>query len=156
MSSLPSDLPLPVVQVAHLSSSAQSTIASTAREQALLFSMNNAIYTPPLASLTSSTPHSPPLTQCGLFAVAQDLCSIRTNQQHTNGTIYRGYLSTQASSSNLKQEFKIGLQDPVPQKRRQRSSKWKSLTLNTNTKFTRSHQELRQNPFLEATFAQVF
>lgn len=123
MSSLPIHLPLPIIDLANLSLSAQgnSAISHLSSKLSTAFSISDAFSTTGFAYLINA-PLS--LTHSEIFALAHDLFSIsheskmkvaKKTFRPENGNTYRGYFPAQTGSDNLKEGFEIGPIDPLPQ-----------------------------------------
>ncbi|KAL9128413.1 MAG: hypothetical protein Q9217_002904 [Psora testacea] len=112
-----SSSPLPIIDLAPLSSNNPSTEAL----QNLSYSLSNAFSTTGFAYLIN-----PPISfsHADIFALAQSLFSLPPSEKGSiakesfrpeNSNTYRGYFPAQASSDNLKEGFEIGPPDAVPQ-----------------------------------------
>ena len=123
MSSIPSHLPLPIIDLAGLSSSDQSTtdLSDLSSKLSTAFSISDAFSTTGFAYLINA-PLS--LSHSEIFTLAYDLFSVSPESKMTvakktfqpeNSNTYRGYFPAQAGSDNLKEGFEIGPTTSLPQ-----------------------------------------
>lgn len=123
MSSLASDLPLPIIDLANLSFSTQSStvLSHLSSKLSTAFSISDAFSTTGFAYLINATLS---FTHSEIFTLAHDLFSLSQESKMKvakktfrpeNSNTYRGYFPTQRGSDNLKEGFEIGPVDPLPQ-----------------------------------------
>ena len=123
MSSLPSHLPLPIIDLAGLSSSDQSAmdLSNPSSKLSTAFSISDAFSTTGFAYLINA-PLS--LSHSEIFTLAHDFFSISHESKMTvakktfqpeNSNTFRGYFPAQAGSDNLKEGFEIGPTTSLPQ-----------------------------------------
>lgn len=151
MSSLPSHLALPIIDLASLSSFTQSTtsLSDLSSKLSIAFSTTGFAY---LINAPLSLTHSE------IFTLTHDLFSIPHESkmkvakkifQPENSNTYRGYFPAQAGSDNLKEGFEIGPSNPLPQNLDPRASinlgeanVWPP-SFSAQAKFETLHQELQ-------------
>lgn len=123
MSSVPTDLPLPIIDLANLSSPNQSNtdVNHLSGQLSTAFSISDAFSTTGFAYLVNA-PIS--LTHSEIFTLARDLFALpheskmkvaKKTFQPENINTYRGYFPAQTGSDNLKEGFEIGSPTPLPQ-----------------------------------------
>lgn len=117
---MPSDLTLPVIDLANLSSSIQNASALSG-ELSTAFSISDAFFIIGFAYLINA-PIS--LTYSEIFILTHDLFSLsheskmkvaKKTFRSENSNIYRGYFPAQSSNNNLKEGFEIGRVNSLPQ-----------------------------------------